>query len=209
MRRRSAPAQVAILDRLRPAYAVTLDQLASGAVEPELVEIGCGAGEATLSMATGDPRRLLAAEVHTPGVAALLAGLEAHGLTHVQLLEGDGRDALARLPPESLSEVRVFFPDPWPKTRHVKRRLVTPSFVALVAGRLRPGGQLHVATDWPAYAVQMLDVVEGSDAMEVVSRSRGDRPVTRFERRGLTAGRPAIDLVARRITGSAAGEHGP
>ncbi len=92
----------------------------------------------------------------------------------------------------------MFFPDPWPKSRHSKRRLVTPAFAALVADRLRPGGRLHVATDWGSYVEQVVEVVEGSPKLELVSRERGGRPLTRFERRGVAAGREIADLVAVR-----------
>ena len=118
----------------------------------------------------------------------------------MRVVEGDGLQVLAdALAPGSLDEVRVFFPDPWPKARHAKRRLVTPAFAALVADRLRPGGRLHVATDWASYAEQVLAVVVGaSPDLELRRRERGDRPLTRFERRGLAAGRAIADVVAVR-----------
>jgi tRNA (guanine-N7-)-methyltransferase len=205
-RRRSSPGQVEVLERLRPAYAVApdrpLDAVAVfGRTAPLVLEIGSGTGEAAVAMAAADPARdLLAVEVHTPGIATLLRRVEDEGLRNVRVVEGDGLQVLAEaLGPGSLDEVRVYFPDPWPKARHAKRRLVTPSFTALVASRLRPGGRLHVATDWASYAELVLEVVGASPSLEVVSRERGARPLTRFERRGTAAGREITDVVAVRF----------
>ena len=204
-RRRTSSGQAADLVRLGPAYAVPLDRpLDAAAVfgrrAPLVLEVGSGTGEATAAMAAADPSRdVLAVEVHTPGVAALLRRVEEQGLRNVRVVEADGLHVLtALLTPGSLDEVRVFFPDPWPKARHAKRRLVTPSFAALVADRLRPGGRLHVATDWASYAEQVLGVVDDSPDLSVASRERGDRPTTRFERRGVAAGREISDVVAVR-----------
>ena len=204
-RRRTSPGQVEVLERLRPAYAVEADRpldtaAVYGRTAPLVLEIGSGTGEAALAMAAADPARdLLAVDVHTPGVATLLRGIEHEALTNVRVAEGDGLQVLSRaVTTGSLDEVRVFFPDPWPKAKHAKRRLVTPSFAALVADRLRPGGRLHVATDWTSYAEQVLEVVGASPDLEVVSRDRGDRPLTRFERRGTAAGREITDVVAVR-----------
>lgn len=194
-----------MLERLRPAYAVPVDRpldaaAVYGRTAPLVLEVGSGTGEAAVVMAAADPSRdLLAVEVHTPGVATLLRRVEEEGLRNVRVAEGDGLQVLAdALGPGSLDEVRVFFPDPWPKARHSKRRLVTPAFAALVADRLRPGGRLHVATDWASYAEQVLEVVGASPDLAVVSRDRGDRPLTRFERRGVAAGREITDVVAVR-----------
>ncbi len=204
-RRRTSPGQVEVLDRLRPAYSVPVDRpleaaAVYGRTAPLVLEIGSGTGEATAAMAAADPSRdLLAVEVHTPGVATLLRRVEQDGLRNVRVAEGDGVQVLSdALAPGSLAEVRVFFPDPWPKAKHAKRRLVTPAFAALVADRLRPGGRLHVATDWASYAEQVLEVVRASTDLQVVSHDRGDRPLTRFERRGLAAGRRIVDVVAVR-----------
>ena len=206
-RGRVTPGQQRALDALADTYVLPwsphpLDLAdAYGRSAPLVLEIGFGMGEATALMAAADPERdLLAVDAHTPGTGALLRRLEQESLTHVRVAEGDAvgllRDMLA---PGSLDEVRVFFPDPWPKARHAKRRLVSAPFAALVAERLRPGGRLHVATDWPAYAAQVLAVLGASPAFEVVSRDRGSRPVTRFEGQGLAAGRPPHDVVAVRL----------
>ena len=204
-RRRTSPGQVELLERLSPAYAVAADRpldaaAVYGRTAPLVLEIGSGTGEAAVAMAAADPSRdLLAVEVHTPGVATLLRRVEEEGLANVRVAEADGLQVLTdALGTGSLDEVRVFFPDPWPKSRHHKRRLVTPAFAALVADRLRPGGRLHVATDWASYAEQVLEVVEASTDLEVVSRERGGRPLTRFERRGVAAGREIADVVAVR-----------
>jgi tRNA (guanine-N7-)-methyltransferase len=204
-RRRTSPGQAEVLTRLAPAYGVPLDRpldapAVFGRRAPLVLEIGSGTGDATAAMAAADPSRdLLAVEVHTPGVAALLARVEQEGLRNVRVLEADGLHVLtAVVASGSLDEVRVFFPDPWPKARHAKRRLVSPAVAALVADRLRPGGRLHVATDWPSYAEHVLAVLAASPDLELVSRERGARPLTHFESRGLAEGRPAHDLVAVR-----------
>jgi tRNA (guanine-N7-)-methyltransferase len=149
-------------------------------------------GEATALMAAQDPRQVLAVEVHPAGIMSLLRRLEAAGLDNVRLVEGDAVPVLERLPDQSLQEVRVFFPDPWPKARHAKRRLLQRPFVDLVRTRLRPDGRLHVATDMPHYAEQVLEVLAEWD----VQVGPTDRPRTGYERRGLAAGRAAVDIIA-------------
>lgn len=205
VRRRVTSGQADALARLLPVHGVDparpfVPAEVFGRVAPLVLEIGSGMGEATAAMAAADPDRdVLAVEVHTPGLGTLLRRIEDAGLTNVRVLEADAREVLTDLlAPASLDEVRVFFPDPWPKARHAKRRLVTDGFASLVASRLRPGGLLHVATDWASYAAQVEQVLAGSDELVVVSRDRGARPVTRFEQRGLDAGRSPYDVVARR-----------
>ena len=205
VRRRVTTGQADALARLLPSLGIDLsvpfDSVrVFGRSAPLVLEIGSGMGEATAAMAAADPDRdVLAVEVHTPGLGTLLRRVEDAGLTNVRVLEADAREVLADLlAPGSLDEVRVFFPDPWPKARHAKRRLVTASFAALVASRLRPGGRLHVATDWASYAEQVEQVLAVSEELEVVSRDRGGRPVTRFEQRGLDAGRQPHDVIAVR-----------
>jgi tRNA (guanine-N7-)-methyltransferase len=170
---------------------------------PVVLEIGSGMGDATLAMAQADPgTNVLAAEVHTPGIGALLQGIVELGLENVRLLEGDGRELLdARIDSGALAGVRVYFPDPWPKAKHHKRRLVQPEFVALVADRLAPGGTLHCATDWEPYAEQMVDVVAADPRFALdPDRSRPDwRPLTRFEKRGLALGHVVTDVLAHRV----------
>ncbi|NAZ84889.1 tRNA (guanosine(46)-N7)-methyltransferase TrmB [Kineococcus indalonis] len=169
---------------------------------PVVLEIGFGTGGTTLEMAAADPGTgVLAVDVHTPGVAALLLGLEERGLGNVRVLEGDGRLLLRqRVAPAALAGVRVYFPDPWPKPRHHKRRLLDAGFAALVADRLAPGGLLHVATDWEPYAQRVEQVLAAEPGL-VLQDGRGRppwRPVTRFEARGLERGHVVTDLLARR-----------
>lgn len=174
-----------------------------GTDAPVVLEIGFGTGTSTLAMAEADPgTRVLAADVYTPGAATLLLGLEERGLENVRVLVGDGRHLLTdRIAPASLAGVRVYFPDPWPKGRHHKRRLVDAPFAALVADRLAPGGLLHCATDWEPYAEQMMAVLSAEPGLvlEELSRERPAwRPVTRYEARGLERGHRVTDLFARR-----------
>ncbi|WP_308113608.1 tRNA (guanosine(46)-N7)-methyltransferase TrmB [Kineosporia corallincola] len=171
---------------------------------PVVLEIGFGSGDSTMSMAAADPGTgVLAADVHTPGVGNLVLALSESGLENVRVLNGDGEELLRRrIAPGSLAGVRVYFPDPWPKARHHKRRLVTPRFAALVAGRLAPGGLLHCATDWEPYAQQMTAVLAAEPALELENDGPVPRPawrpVTRFEARGLERGHRVADLLARR-----------
>lgn len=152
-------------------------------------------GEATALMAAQDPRQVLAVEVHPAGIMALLRRLEQAQLDNVRVIEGDAVDVLEQLPEGSLDEVRIFFPDPWPKARHVKRRLLQPAFADLVGSRLGANGFLHLATDIPAYARQVREVLSDWH-VETVPRPE-PRPVTGYERRGLLAGREPVDIMAR------------
>jgi tRNA (guanine-N7-)-methyltransferase len=145
---------------------------------------------------------LLAVDVHTPGFGRLLQRVGAEDLTHVRVASGDAvelfRDMLA---PRSLAGVRIYFPDPWPKARHHKRRLVQPEFVATLTSRLAAGGTLHLATDWAEYADQMRAVLDSEPGLvcELVTPVRPSwRPATRFERAGLAKGHEVVDLVYRR-----------
>jgi tRNA (guanine-N7-)-methyltransferase len=141
--------------------------------------------------------------VHTPGAGALLRALSLQGSTNVRVMVGDALEVLrGMVAPASLDEVRVYFPDPWPKTKHQKRRLVDADFGRLVADRLRPGGVLHVATDWGPYAEQVLEVVDREPLLVNdfggLAPRPAHRPVTRFERQGLAKGHEVHDIVARR-----------
>ncbi|MBO3089872.1 tRNA (guanosine(46)-N7)-methyltransferase TrmB [Cellulomonas dongxiuzhuiae] len=173
-----------------------------GRAAPLVVEIGSGMGDATAAMAAADPGRdWLAVEAHLPGLAALLLLVERHGLTNVRVAHGDALRLLrADVAPGSLDAVHAFFPDPWPKTKHHKRRLVQPEHVGLLRARLRVGGTLHVATDWADYAEQMRDVLTGDPDLAggVVPRP-AHRPVTRFEQRGLDLGHEVTDVIVRRV----------
>jgi len=208
---RITPGQQAALGRLWPRYGVEagpdrLDlQELFGRCAPLVLEIGFGMGETTVAMAAADPARdVLAVDVHTPGVGALLRDVDALGLANVRVAVGDAVELLrTRLGPASLAELRIYFPDPWPKTRHHKRRLVSPAFARLAVERLAPGGRLHCATDWTPYAEQMLAVVRGEPGLANEHDGyapRPDwRPVTRFERQGLARGHRVHDVLARRL----------
>ncbi|MGV1006145.1 MAG: tRNA (guanosine(46)-N7)-methyltransferase TrmB [Candidatus Nanopelagicales bacterium] len=168
---------------------------------PVVLEIGSGMGEATLQMARATPGvGVLAIEVHTPGVGALLAAVEREGLNNVRVCVGDAVEVMAGFAPGSLRGIRVYFPDPWPKARHHKRRLVQPAFVHRAALLLEPGGLLHLATDIVGYADQMLEAVQGEPLLECpgfVARPAW-RPVTKFESRADAVGREVRDLLAVR-----------
>ncbi|MEV6492112.1 tRNA (guanosine(46)-N7)-methyltransferase TrmB [Actinoplanes sp. NPDC051633] len=165
---------------------------------PTVLEIGFGMGDATAAMAAADPgRNYLAAEVHTPGIGNLLALAGELGLTNLRVAHGDAMELVHRLPAESLDAIHVFFPDPWPKLKHRKRRLIQPGNVALLRRVLRVGGVLHCATDWPGYAEAMSATLEADPFLRRTGISR--RPETKFERRGVAAGRPITDLVFRRV----------
>lgn len=188
-RGRTGPTSRDALERLWPVHG--LDDL--DGYRPQVVEVGFGMGEATALMAAADPRPLLAVEVHPAGIAALLRRLEAADLDNVRVWEGDAVPVLQALPDHCLDEVRLFFPDPWPKARHVKRRLLRPTFVALLERVLAPSGFLHLATDWPAYAEHAREALAGWS----VTADRRGRPVTGYERRAHRDGREAVDLVCR------------
>jgi len=166
-----------------------------------VVEIGSGVGEATAALAAARPEHdVLALEVWRPGVAASLARVAELGARNVRFCSVDAVWAMDHLvAPAGLGELWTFFPDPWPKTRHHKRRLVTPGFAALAASRLAPGAWWRLATDWADYAEQMVAVLDAEQSLVggVVARW-AERPVTKFERKGLEAGRPITDLAYRR-----------
>ncbi|MGK5677972.1 tRNA (guanosine(46)-N7)-methyltransferase TrmB [Actinoplanes sp. URMC 104] len=177
-----------------------------GRDNPKVLEIGFGMGDALAAMAAADPGRdYLGIEVHTPGIGNLLALLdererEAGATGNVRVARGDAMQLVHRLAPASLDAVHIFFPDPWPKARHHKRRLVQPANVALLRDRLRPGGVLHCATDWPDYAESMAATLDADPELERAGDDRAGRPETKFEQRGARAGRPITDLRYRRRT---------
>jgi tRNA (guanine-N7-)-methyltransferase len=170
-----------------------------GRTAPRVLEIGFGMGDATAAMAAADPGRdYLAAEVHTPGIGNLLALVGELGLTNVRVAHGDAVELVHRLAPASLDEVLALFPDPWPKARHHKRRLIQPGTVRLLCAVMRPGAVLRCATDWPDYAASMAETLDASPGLVKENAGTPARPVTKFERRGAEAGRPITDLVYRR-----------
>jgi len=182
-----------------------LDRVAAfGRDAPLVLEIGFGMGEATAAIAAASPGLdFLGIEVHPPGVGALLQRIEALGLCNVRIVQHDAVAVLSHMiAPRSLAGAMVLFPDPWPKKRHHKRRLIQPPFVSLLASRLASGATLHLATDWEPYALHMLQVLIAEPSL--VSMADGFaprpayRPATKFERRGERLGHASRDLVFRR-----------
>lgn len=176
---------------------------------PVTLEIGFGNGESLAWQAEHLPERdFIGIEVHRPGVGHLLGEIERRGLGNVRIFNEDAVEVLEqRIPPGSLDAVQIFFPDPWHKKRHHKRRLIQPAFLRLIASRLRPGGLLHLATDWDDYAVQMQSVLrEAAELFEAegpqpVPERPAHRPATRFERRGERLGHRVSDFLYRRRSG--------
>jgi tRNA (guanine-N7-)-methyltransferase len=175
-----------------------------GRVAPIVLEIGSGMGSSTASMALDAPALdHLAVEVYQPGLAQLLLRIEEAGITNLRLLRGDAYPLLSdHIPAGSLHAVRIYFPDPWPKRRHHKRRLVTPGFLTLVASRLAPGGTLHLATDWEPYAQEMLAAATAEPTLRNTAGGFTPRPawrpITKFEQRALDEGRAVRDLLFTR-----------
>lgn len=174
---------------------------------PIVLEIGFGMGEATVQMAAADPRTgILAVDVHTPGQGNLLRLADKNNLNNVRVANGDALILLREMLPERcLAGMRIYFPDPWPKKRHHKRRIIQPAFLDLAATRLAPGAVLHCATDWEPYAEHMLEVLNAHPAFENCQEDGGFaprpdfRPLTRFEGQGLDKGHRVHDLLHRRL----------
>lgn len=185
------------------AYSPTLLDLATafGRTAPTILEIGFGMGRTTADIAEAHPQNnYLGVEVHTPGVGSLLKEIETRGLNNVRIIQHDAVEVLTHMLADGiLAGVHIYFPDPWPKKRHHKRRLIQPELVALLAQKLMSGGYLHCATDWEEYAQQMLEVL-GAEAQ--LKNTASDfaprpqwRPVTKFEQRGLNLGHGVWDLL--------------
>jgi tRNA (guanine-N7-)-methyltransferase len=202
---RMGTGQQRALAELGPRYVLPFRPQSLPIEPPTLLEIGFGMGDATAQVAAAMPQtRFLAIEVHEAGVGALLKRIGELGLSNVHILQHDAVEVLEQMiPPSSLAGVHLWFPDPWHKKRHHKRRLVQPAFVELVRSRLTPGGYLHCATDWGPYAQQMLEVLSAAPGLANTARDyspRPDwRPLTKFEARGLKLGHGVWDLVFRRI----------
>jgi tRNA (guanine-N7-)-methyltransferase len=172
---------------------------------PKFLEIGFGMGETTAAIAERHPENdYIGVEVHTPGVGSLLARIAEQRLKNVRIVQHDAVEVLQHMiAPGVLDGVHVFFPDPWPKKRHHKRRLLQAPFVALLASKMKRGAVLHACTDWEDYARQMLEVFSAERALENTAAAYADRPdarpQTKFERRGLGLGHRVWDLVFRKI----------
>jgi tRNA (guanine-N7-)-methyltransferase len=207
---RISNAQQRAWEELLPRYgipfrAALLDLDAEfGRPAPKLLEIGFGMGETTANVAAAHPENdYLGIEVHRPGVGSLLRLIAERGLENVRVIQHDAVEVLKdMIRPASLDGVHIFFPDPWPKLRHHKRRLIQPPFVALLSERLRVGGYLHVATDWAHYAEQVLAVLGAESRLANTARGYAPhpdyRPLTKFEERGLRLGHDVYDIIFRR-----------
>lgn len=212
---RMGSGQVRALAELGPRYVLSHQESTPdwasvfGRSAPLIVEIGFGMGQATAAIAQDRPDcDFLGLEVHPPGVGALLQRIEEMGLTNLRIVQHDAVEVLAHMvAPESLAGVHIFFPDPWHKKRHHKRRLIQAPFVASLVSRLAPGGVLHCATDWQPYAEQMLEVLQGNPQLDNTAPDyapRPDyRPLTKFENRGLKLGHGVWDLVFRKKANTA------
>lgn len=205
---RITASQQRALAELLPRFGVTADGVFDldgifGRRAPRTVEIGFGNGASLAQMAATAPEQdFLGIEVHRPGVGHLLLEIERRGLSNVRVLCADAVEILDRhIAPASLDRVLLFFPDPWPKKRHHKRRILQADFVALVHARLQPGGIFHMATDWQHYAEQMLEVMDAAPGFRNAAGRAGFapkpdyRPETKFERRGLRLGHGVWDLA--------------
>jgi tRNA (guanine-N7-)-methyltransferase len=209
---RMGSGQARALAELGPRFVLPFQPAAAdwsavfGREAPRVLEIGFGMGGPTAAVAAAQPGTdFIAVEVHTPGVGALLKLMGEQGLANIRILQHDAVPVLQQmLAPGSLAGVHIWFPDPWHKKKHHKRRLIQPGFVALLASRLATGGYLHCATDWQPYAEQMLQVL---GAEPLLANTAGEdryaprpqwRPLTKFEARGLNLGHGVWDLVFRR-----------
>ena len=183
---------------------IDLDQL-FGRNGPKILEIGFGMGETTATIAALHPENdYLGIEVHTPGVGSLLKAIEEQNLRNVRIIQHDAVDVLCYMIPHAAFDgVHVFFPDPWPKKRHHKRRLLQPALVALLVARMKKGAYLHVATDWQEYADYVLAVLKNNPLLENTASDFAPRPAyrpqTKFETRGLKLGHGVWDVIFRRL----------
>lgn len=211
---RMTQAQTKALEELGPKYLVDVSKLEHlnfeelfGRKAPLVVEIGFGMGRSFIEMATKDPlSNYLGIEVHPPGVGATLLLIEGMELKNVRLIQFDAFEVLKKcIAPESIDALQIFFPDPWPKARHHKRRLINPDFLELVTPLLKHGGEIRMATDWENYAEQMLACL--TEARELVNTDPNGgyiprpewRPLTKFEQRGERLGHGVWDLVFKRV----------
>jgi len=207
---RVSVAQQRALDTLLPVYGISyraerldLDQ-AFGRQAPRILEIGFGMGETTAHIAAHHPEiDYLGVEVHTPGIGSLLKQIGEQGLTNVRIIPHDAVEVLNHMiGPDSLDGVHIFFPDPWHKKRHHKRRLIQPALVSLLCEKLKPGGYIHAATDWQHYAEHILGVLSAERQLENTARDYAPkpeyRPTTKFETRGLRLGHGVWDIVFRK-----------
>ena len=204
---RTTTGQAKAFEQLGPRFLLPYEpkpldfRAAFGRDAPTILEIGFGMGEATAHIAALMPEKnFLCCEVHEPGVGALLKRIGEQDLANIRILQHDAVEVLEHMLPEgSLAGIHIFFPDPWHKLRHNKRRLVQPPLVARLASRLRAGGYIHCATDWEPYAQQMLEVLSAEPQLANTAQGYAPRPhyrpLTKFENRGLKLGHGVWDLV--------------
>ncbi len=209
---RVSNAQQRSLDTLMPRFGIPYAEqpldldTAFGRAAPKILEIGFGMGETTAAIAQAHPQNdYLAIEVHTPGVGSLLKQIGEMNLSNVRIIQHDAVEVLTHMiPDQSLNGAHIFFPDPWHKARHKKRRLIQPPLVALLTQKLKPGGYLHVATDWQDYAEQVLAVLSAEPLLQNTAEGYAERPayrpLTKFEQRGLRLGHGVWDMLFRRKT---------
>ncbi len=203
---RTTPAQQRALAELLPKYGLPFAgeplvcREVFGRNAPLVLEIGSGMGETTAAIAQARPDAdFIAVEVHGPGIGSLLNRISAGELKNLRVVRQDAVEVLERMIPDgALAAIHLFFPDPWPKKRHHKRRLVQPAFAALAARKLAPGGTLHAATDWPDYADHMNEVFSREPLLEPAQEGFVQRPATKFETRGRRLGHAISDLHFRR-----------
>ena len=208
---RVSPAQQRSLDNLMPRYGIPyaaqfLDwESAFGRSAPKILEIGFGMGEPTAKIALAHPQNdYLALEVHPPGVGSLLKQIDAQGIQNIRIIQHDAVEVLRDMVNDAtLDGVHIFFPDPWHKARHHKRRLIQTPFIAKLVQKIKRGGYIHVATDWQDYAEQVLAVLSAEPLLQNTATDYAEkpayRPLTKFELRGLNLGHGVWDLVFRRV----------
>lgn len=213
---RVSPAQQRAIDTLMPRHGIpyspqALDLAkAFGRQAPKILEIGFGMGDGTEQIARAHPENdYLALEVHTPGVGNLLKLIDAGQLNNIRIMQHDAVEVLRdMIGNESLDGVHIFFPDPWHKARHNKRRLIQTPFIAQLVQKLKPGGYIHVATDWQDYAEQVLAVLSAEPLLKNTAETYAERPayrpLTKFEQRGLRLGHGVWDLIFTRVYGTVA-----
>ncbi len=209
---RLSVAQARALEQLGPTFCLPYQKsvldidVSFGRSAPAILEIGTGMGDATAYIAGLMPdKNFIGVEVHTPGIGSLLKLISEKSLNNLRLIQHDAVEVVTyMLAPDSLAGVHVFFPDPWHKARHNKRRLIQSAFVQLLVSRIKPGGYLHCATDWEDYAVQMLEVLSAEPLLKNTADGYASRPnyrpLTKFENRGIKLGHGVWDLVFTRIT---------
>jgi tRNA (guanine-N7-)-methyltransferase len=197
---RTTPAQKRALESLFPKYGIPFSDQQLSSPRNLVLEIGSGMGETTVEIAKTHPEvDFVAVEVHGPGVGSLLNAIEREQLANLRVIRHDALDVLEHMIADgTLAAIHLFFPDPWPKKRHHKRRMVQPAFAALAARKLKHGGSLHAATDWPDYGEYMNEVFSKEPLLEPAADGFTSRPVTKFESRGQRLGHPIRELVFRR-----------